>query len=488
MRNRCFLIGCGAALLCSGIVAQLLIWPVDGTAHGGWLRLMGRLHPLLVHFPIVLLLLWPVLEWVGRTNAPVKDGARVTLIVGVFATLISVLAGLALVRADGHEGPLLVRHLWGGIGLAGCTLLAWATRERWPRFYPIAVLSTVGVLGWTAHQGGSLTHGEAYLTDPLPPSLKSLLRISIPASSEHYAAKTVFGGFVRPLLDRRCMDCHGPEKQKGDYRMDSFLALLSGGKSGKVAVKPFAPDHSELMLRVQLPTMDDKVMPPKNKPRLRESEIALLRWWIETGAPRDTKIAEVNGAPREVAALLFIGAGSVSTEIDLLPVISRVGDYASLQGEINQLARDLEVKLNRTSNIPGDGFVLSTRGSENRFGDQQLSRLQRIAPFVVEARLGGTQLTDEGVIGFKAFGNLESLHLEGTQLTGTTLAQLGALPKLAYLNLCNTVVTDAAVEQLRSLSALRKLYIYGSRMTPAGRACLARLLPNCEIGPSGPPL
>ena len=39
--------------------------PPDGQEHGGLLRLLGRSHPLLVHFPIVLLLLVPAFEWAG---------------------------------------------------------------------------------------------------------------------------------------------------------------------------------------------------------------------------------------------------------------------------------------------------------------------------------------------------------------------------------------------------------------------------------------
>src|SRR5579863_1887570 len=41
---------------------------------------------------------------------------------------------------------------------------------------------------------------------------------------------------VRPLLARRCFECHGPETQESGLRLDQRDALLKGGKSGRPAV------------------------------------------------------------------------------------------------------------------------------------------------------------------------------------------------------------------------------------------------------------
>src|SRR5436189_69231 len=69
-----------------------------------------------------------------------------------------------------------------------------------------------------------------------------------------------FARDVWPVLRRSCVDCHGPDKQKGELRLDSRAAVLKGGESGP-AVVPGKPDESDLIRRVALPKGDDGAMP-----------------------------------------------------------------------------------------------------------------------------------------------------------------------------------------------------------------------------------
>src|SRR5258708_37821434 len=80
-----------------------------------------------------------------------------------------------------------------------------------------------------------------------------------------------FESKVRPILADRCLECHGPEKQKGNLRLDSLAAILKGGDSGPALVLE-KPEES-LFLQVIGYTFDIK-MPPKSK--LPEREIAHL--------------------------------------------------------------------------------------------------------------------------------------------------------------------------------------------------------------------
>ena len=88
-----------------------------------------------------------------------------------------------------------------------------------------------------------------------------------------------FESKVRPILAERCLECHGPEKQKGNLRLDSLAAILKGGDSGPALVLD-KPDES-LLLQVIGYTFDIK-MPPKSK--LPEREIADLTQWVKRGA------------------------------------------------------------------------------------------------------------------------------------------------------------------------------------------------------------
>lgn len=469
-----------ALAVIAGAIAFAWLTPLDAQEHGGLLRLVGRMHPLLIHFPVVLLLLVPALEWFGRRRPALREAAGCLLGLAVPCCLLAVMAGLALARADGHEGELLRDHRLGGVLVTGATALAWSLRGR--TGYGVALLGAIAALIWTAHNGGSLTHGADYLTGPLPAGLKRLLHLKEVPPPESYAPDTVFGAAVRPVLEKHCFSCHGPEKQKGDYRMDTFAALLAGGKSGHAAIIPRDLLNSELARRLALKSGDEKVMPPKRKPRPTAAEIALLRWWIKQGASRDLKLADVKDAPREVAALLAAGVAPAG-ESGEPAYVPRVGDYSALQGEIAGLEKSLGVRLVPVSLRAGDGLILRVRGAEARFGDAELAQLARVAPFVVEAELADTRVTDAGFASLKRFTHLERLHLERTAVSGSALGELRALARLQYLNLCATAVTDEALAKLAPHPGLRQVYLFGSRVTAEGVTRLQPQLPQVNFGP-----
>ena len=104
-----------------------------------------------------------------------------------------------------------------------------------------------------------------------------------------------------------------------------------------------------------------------------------------------------------------------------------------------------------------------------KFGDAQLAGLVRFAPYIVEAELGRTSVTDGCFTTLEKFNHLRALHLEGTSITGAGLPKLGQLPQLTYVNLSGTQVTQAAVAPLTSMKNLRHLYLYNTPAQPAAR-------------------
>jgi hypothetical protein len=87
---------------------------------------------------------------------------------------------------------------------------------------------------------------------------------------------------VRPLLEQRCYECHGPKKTRGRLRLDVKVAALKGGKTGP-AVIPGNVDNSLLVRRILGLDGEDRM--PLDKDPLPASEIALLRAWVGQGAP-----------------------------------------------------------------------------------------------------------------------------------------------------------------------------------------------------------
>ena len=109
------------------------------------------------------------------------------------------------------------------------------------------------------------------------------------------AGNRLFIEKVKPLLDARCVSCHGPDKVKGGLRLDSRAAALKGGENGPALV-PGKPDQS-LIVQAVLHAKPDLEMPPKDK--LTKTDIAVLERWIKNGAPwPEVKVAEAAPLPQ----------------------------------------------------------------------------------------------------------------------------------------------------------------------------------------------
>ena len=81
------------------------------------------------------------------------------------------------------------------------------------------------------------------------------------------------------------IECHGQEKQKGDYRLDSAEDALAAGDSELPAIVPYRPRESYLVDLITLPVEADEVMPPEGKAPLTSEEIVEIIRWIHDGAP-----------------------------------------------------------------------------------------------------------------------------------------------------------------------------------------------------------
>ncbi len=106
---------------------------------------------------------------------------------------------------------------------------------------------------------------------------------------------------VQSILERNCLKCHGPEKQRGGLRLDVRESVLAGGDSGEPAVVPGKVESSALIDRVSS-DKDDRRMPPRGT-RLSVDEVSLLRRWVADGAswPTAAKGATANpGRPEMV--------------------------------------------------------------------------------------------------------------------------------------------------------------------------------------------
>ena len=239
---------------------------------------------------------------------------------------------------------------------------------------------------------------------------------------------------IEPILREACVQCHGPEKQKGKLRLDTREALLKGGEDGK-AVEPGNPDKSDLFRRITLPEDDDDVMPPKGKTaHLSAAQIDRVKRWIAAGAkwPDGVVVQLVaTAAPRTT-----VGKITASTRMQTagpVPSPAELQAIAALE-KFGIKASPIAAGVNwRRANF---------RGAGDSFSSETSALLGQITT-LTELNLGGVRLKDEDLASIAGLKNLEVLHLDSTPLTDAALVHVGVLENLISLNLFGTAITDA---------------------------------------------
>ena len=254
-------------------------------------ELIGRLHPLVVHFPISLLWVGLVLEclqWRKKSDQ-FLSAIGVILWIGTVTAAIAVGLGFILINQDDYSGNTISVHQWSGIAttiFSGLTLYAYRTKEY--KSYRILFILTVLGVSFAGHYGAMLTHGEDYLAltkaEKKPSlALNSSLQVEKLTGKINQNQKQDLGVEARNILVNHCFDCHSIKKSKGKLRLDALAYALKGGKEGPALVIGH-PEKSEMIRRIKLPASDDEAMPTKGK-RLSKKEIEILEIWVKQGAP-----------------------------------------------------------------------------------------------------------------------------------------------------------------------------------------------------------
>ncbi|HTF20342.1 MAG TPA: c-type cytochrome domain-containing protein [Chryseolinea sp.] len=448
-------------------------------------EMIGRLHPLLVHLPIGILLLAAAFELLAyfKPFRKLKTSVRTMILFGALASTLSVVTGLSLAAGGGYDERLIGVHKNAGIIT---TIFAWIIffardsiitlfkqkkKRRLVRvflFIPLAVL-----VGLTGHMGGSLTHGEDYLSGSSQAAEQKALRLSLQGDPD---SARVYADIIAPILDTRCYSCHGPTKQKGQLRLDQPRFIASGGKHGEV-VDALQPDSSELYRRLVLPLEDDHHMPPNEKSQLASAELALIHSWLAEGAPFDKRISELHTASSFKRYLQVLVAPSQQQRIlpaqDVEPAIESAVAALTSQGVV-------VIPLGDSTHYLSVSYV-----NARTVTDDQLALLLPIKDQLLSLDLGRTAVGNGAMPYLAKLPALTQLNLQHTQIADAGLTGIHALSRLQLINLVGTNMTDAGLQELIPLKSLRKVYCYGTRVTKSGVARLLALRPEIAIDTGG---
>ncbi len=277
------------------------------------------------------------------------------------------------------------------------------------------------------------------------------------------AAQAVdFGKEIWPIVEERCVQCHGPKKQKGELNLSTIEGFQVGGENGP-AIEPGDPEGSFFYTLTTLDEDHEDIMPAKGDPLTKE-QTDLIKQWITDGADfGDFVPPEIKEEEGVEDSLTLLAKNVQPASADAMAAFADAGVLALPLDQKSPLVRvDYHLK-----------------GKEIK--DEALAKLDGVAQQVTWLHLGGTAVTEGGLAKLASLPNLTQLHLEKTEIGDGAIAHIATLKHLEYLNLYGTKVTDAGIAKLSSLPKLKKLYVWQTAVTDDGVAALQALLPEAKI-------
>lgn len=431
----------------------------------------GKFHPLAVHLPIGILSIFLVLGFFVRREDLINSYAiiRIILLVSALTASISAVTGFILMSSGSYSGNLMTGHQVLGFAL---TFINWLfffklnylLHAKVP-VYRGSLIFILLIMILTGHAGGSLTHGEDFLTPPPPSQWFASASAGIMEITPASKAYDV----VSLIMDQKCVSCHGKNKQKGGLRLDSREALLAGGESGSL----FDGDGTAGLLihRIALPLDDEEHMPPKERKQLTKSELDFLIWWVSAGANFDNALLELDFpdslhgmlTPKEVADL-FIPEDDVE-EAD----IAALDRLRALGVVVQPIAMDVNYLTVNFVNVL------------NHELSGAISELPNIEKQLISLNIDDQQLSEASWEVVGRLSSLRKLQARNTNLDDAQIQNLQSLKNLVTINLVGTAITLSGLKHLEGLENLRNIYLYQTGVGGSDFGSVQKLFPRAAI-------
>lgn len=423
-----------------------LLFVEDRFVVPGVMQVAGRMHPLVLHFPIVLIVLYAVYNLFLVRKQDLNDGARryadMILLYGALTAALSALMGLFLSREEGYDAGGLQWHKITGVIVSLFTMTWYFARvqirkrkiTRW-----LVSLIALALVIITGHEGAGITHGEDFLFEPLQKE-KAAPDVAMQDAM-------VFDHVIQPIFETKCVSCHSTQKSKGDLVLETREQILQGGKSG-LLWDAHQPGEALLLTRINLHMEEKKHMPPKGKPQLSQNEIRLLHLWIEKGASFDMKLSDLNADDElyQLASSTFKTTGEQAYNFE-------AADGSLLQS----LNTENRVVQPEAANSPA---VAVNFFNASKFESSQLKELSKIKQQVVSLDLARMPLNADDIKTISQLENLRRLNLSFTPITSNDLHALKSLKNLRSLSVSGTNINVAELNILKEWPALQQVYAW----------------------------
>lgn len=433
-----------------------------------FLQVTGRMHPLVLHFPLALLFVGIFLEWLtSRKDFHHPATRRITTYVFYLFALgaaVTALFGFFLYREGSYLGDDVVWHKWLGTAVSVLGVVLLLVKEKSLTMYYGVLGSSAILLIWAGHLGAEITHGKGFLTEPIRKYAQARS-----VKIEHPDSAVVFRDVIQPILNEKCLNCHNSNRAKNNLILTDYESLIKGGKNPGALVSGNA--EKSLLYKYALLPMDDSLhMPPKDKLQLEQEEIRLIGWWINTGASRDEKYAKLP-KPDSIHTIM-LSMFQPKSGLDLIDI-----DFAD-QAMIKALNNPYRTVQQISTNKP---YIAVFLGSKKDFSSKDLTELKDIRNQVISIDLGNSLVKDDDLKQLKQFPHLQKLHLQNIAIGDEGIKELRELRHLNVLNVSGTGISTKTLDEVSTWENLKKLYLYNTTIPDESVKALTSTHPELQV-------
>lgn len=428
------------------------------------LPFLGRLHPLLVHLPIGILIFGMLLVfWPKKSLTSFNPVIRLAFLIGGISATVAGISGYMQYRFEGYAWDTVQNHLIAGIlSAVGSFYLFSQVKDN--RVFNLKIKIQIIILFLavtvTGHLGGNISRGDTYLIEVLPAEIQAWTgqEVAPPEPLEipeqGWEELAFYGDVIQPILNQNCKSCHNPKNLKGALNLTSFEDLRKGGENG-IVIQSGNPQLSVLYAHMTLPLEDEDHMPPREKRQPAKEEIELIRAWINSGAAQNTTLAQARIDKKLVEPFFH------QTEIPFYPLT-----------EVPMPSLDTLAKLQKAGFFAehlqqGTAWLKISCINFPRFEDKDWKTLASSQSQIAYLDLSGTQVTDQILESISTLPHLTVLKLNQTAIDGTQLQALQACKNLKLLYLNGTGVGMEKLSTLDQHLSLEKVFAF---QTPAGES------------------